>query len=156
MHLPNRMLAGAALLVAAACAQAAPCSNLEPARWLLGQWEALSGDKRVLETWREVSATTFEGSGVTSARADAAVLEGEDLRLVAMLDAVFSPTAGIHEAARWRARGDRQRRRGARFQASVPQAGSDRKPNRPVQPPASRSRPAQTARCNVMKLYGWA
>lgn len=89
MHLPNRMLAGAALLVAAACAQAAPCSNLEPAHWLLGQWEALSGDKRVLETWREVSATTFEGSGVTSARADAAVLDGEDLRLVAMLDAVF-------------------------------------------------------------------
>jgi len=89
MRLPSRVLAFAALLVTAACAQAAPCSNLEPARWLLGQWQAESGDKRVLETWREVSATTFEGSGVTSARADAAVLDGEDLRLVAMLDAVF-------------------------------------------------------------------
>ena len=89
MRLPSRVLAFAALLVAATCAQAAPCSNLEPARWLLGQWQAESGDKRVLETWREVSATTFEGSGVTSARADAAVLDGEDLRLVAMLDAVF-------------------------------------------------------------------
>ena len=89
MRLPNLLLAGAALFVAATCAQAAPCSNLDPARWLLGQWAAESGDKRVLETWREVSATTFEGSGVTTARADAVVLDGEDLRLVAMLDAVF-------------------------------------------------------------------
>jgi hypothetical protein len=89
MRLPNRVLAGGALLVAAACAQAAPCGNLDPARWLLGQWAAESGDKWVHETWREVSATTFEGSGVTTARADAAVLDGEDLRLVAMRDAVF-------------------------------------------------------------------
>jgi hypothetical protein len=89
MQLPSQVLAGAALLVTAACAQAAPCSNLDPARWLLGQWVAESDDRRVLETWREVSATTFEGRGVTSARADAAVLDGEDLRLVAMLDAVF-------------------------------------------------------------------
>ncbi len=89
MHMPNRVLAGAALLVAATCAQAAPCSNLDPARWLLGQWAAQSDDKQILETWREASATTFEGSSVTSARADAVVLDGEDLRLVAMLDAVF-------------------------------------------------------------------
>ena len=89
MHLPNRMLAGATLLVAATCAQAAPCSNLDTARWLLGQWVAESGDRRVLETWREVSAVTFEGSGVTSARADATIVDGEDLRLIAMLDAVF-------------------------------------------------------------------
>ena len=47
-------------------------------------------------------------------------------------DARFSPTAGVHDAARRRARGDRQRRRGARFQASVPQAGSDMKPSRPA------------------------
>jgi hypothetical protein len=89
MRLPNRVLAGAALLIAAACAQAGPCSNLDPARWLLGQWVAESGDRQILETWREVSATTFEGSGVTTARADATVLDGEDLRLVAMVDAVF-------------------------------------------------------------------
>ena len=89
MRLPNRVLAFAALLVAATCARAAPCSNLEPARWLLGQWEAESGDRQVLETWTEVSRKTFEGSGVTTVRADAAVPDGEDLRLVAMLDAVF-------------------------------------------------------------------
>ena len=53
MRMPNRVLSGGALLVVAAFAQAAPCSNLEPARWLLGQWAAESGDKRVLETWRE-------------------------------------------------------------------------------------------------------
>lgn len=89
MRWSNRVLAGGALLIAAVSAQAAPCSNLDPARWLLGQWAAESGDKRVLETWREVSATTFEGSGVTTTRTDAAVVDGEDLRLVAMLDAVF-------------------------------------------------------------------
>lgn len=89
MRLPSRVPVFAALLLAATCAQAAPCSNLAPARWLLGRWQAESGDKRILETWREVSATTFEGSGVTSARADAAVFDSEDLRLVAMLDAVF-------------------------------------------------------------------
>lgn len=89
MRMPSRVLAFASLLVTATCAQSAPCSNLDPARWLLGQWSAQSDDKQVLETWREVSATTFEGSGVTSARADAAVLDREDLRLVAMADAVF-------------------------------------------------------------------
>ena len=89
MRWSNRVLAGGALLIAAASAQATPCSNLDPARWLLGQWVAESGAKQVLETWREVSATTFEGSGVTTTRADAAVVDGEDLRLVAMLDAVF-------------------------------------------------------------------
>ena len=89
MQLPNRVLAGGALLVAAACAQAAPCSNLDPARWLLGEWATESGDQRILEVWREVSAKTFEGRGVTTARTDATVLDGEDLRLVAMLDAVY-------------------------------------------------------------------
>lgn len=89
MRWSNRVLAGGALLIAAASAQATPCSNLDPARWLLGQWVAESGAKQVLERWREVSATTFEGNGVTTTRADAAVVDGEDLRLVAMLDAVF-------------------------------------------------------------------
>lgn len=89
MQLSNRVLAGSALLIAAACAQAAPCSNLDPVRWLLGHWATPSGDKQVLETWREVSTTTFEGSGVTTARADGTVLDGEDLRLVAMSEAVF-------------------------------------------------------------------
>jgi len=60
MRMPNRVLSGGALLVVAAFAQAAPCSNLEPARWLLGQWAAESGDKRVLETWREAGRLVFE------------------------------------------------------------------------------------------------
>jgi hypothetical protein len=83
------MITVAALLAATTCAQAAPCDNLHPARWLVGQWAAESSDRIVLETWREASAATFEGSGVTTARSDGAVLDSEELRLVAMADAVF-------------------------------------------------------------------
>ena len=89
MPCTSRMIAVGALLAATTCAQAAPCTSLQSARWLLGQWAAESSDRIVLETWREVSAATFEGSGVTTGRADGAVLDSEELRLAAMADAVF-------------------------------------------------------------------
>jgi hypothetical protein len=89
MRRSNRMITVVALLVATTCAQAAPCDSLHPARWLLGQWAAESSDRIVLETWREASAATFEGSGVTTARSGGAVLDSEELRLVAMGGAVF-------------------------------------------------------------------
>lgn len=89
MRCSSRMIAVGALLAATACARAAPCDSLQPARWLVGQWAAESSDRIVLETWREISAATFEGSGVTMGRADGTVLESEALRLVAMANAVF-------------------------------------------------------------------
>ncbi len=89
MRFTNRALVVGALLAATARAEAAPCSSLNEARWLAGQWVAESSGKLVLETWREVSAATFEGSGVTTDRADGTVRDSEELRLVAMADTVF-------------------------------------------------------------------
>jgi len=89
MRCSNRMITVVALLAATTCAQAAPCDSLHPARWLVGQWAAESSDRIVIETWREASTATFEGSGLTTARSDGAVLDSEELRLVAMADAVF-------------------------------------------------------------------
>jgi len=89
MRCSNRMITVFALLAATTCARAAPCDSLHPARWLVGQWAAESSDRIVIETWHEASPATFEGSGVTTARSDGAVLDSEELRLVAMADAVF-------------------------------------------------------------------
>src|SRR5512134_3845185 len=89
MRRANRLLAVGALFAAAASSQAEPCSSLEVARWLVGEWIAESGDRRIVETWRDVSPATFEGSGVTTARTGGAMLDSEVLRLVAMADAVF-------------------------------------------------------------------
>jgi|FrelakmetLWP11LW_1041352.scaffolds.fasta_scaffold74874_2 hypothetical protein len=72
MRFLNRALVVAALLAATAHAAAAPGSSLNEVRWLAGQWVAEPSGKLVLETWREVSAATFEGSGVTTDRADGA------------------------------------------------------------------------------------
>jgi hypothetical protein len=84
-----RLLAACAALLACASAEAGACSSLEAARWLLGSWLADSGQRVVTETWIEASATTFEGAGITRARTDGKVVDGEALRLVAMADAVF-------------------------------------------------------------------
>ena len=83
------LLTGCAALLSCASAEASACSSLDAARWLLGSWLADSGKRVVTETWVEASATTFEGAGVTRARADGKVVDGEALRLVAMSDAVF-------------------------------------------------------------------
>ncbi len=84
-----RLLPACAALLACASAEAGACNSLEAARWLLGSWLADSGKRIVTETWIEASATTFEGAGITRARADGNVVDGEALRLVAMADAVF-------------------------------------------------------------------
>jgi hypothetical protein len=85
---PHALVASVALFIGAA-AQAGPCTSLEPARWLLGSWVADGGKRIVTETWTEASPTTFEGQGVTRDRTDGPVVDGEELRLVAMGDGVF-------------------------------------------------------------------
>jgi hypothetical protein len=77
------------LLAAAGAAHAGPCRSLADLRWLLGEWRTAAGDRIVTETWREASPVTFEGRGETRRRDSDAVLDGEDLRLVAMSGAVF-------------------------------------------------------------------
>lgn len=75
----------------ATVALAAPpeCSRLETVAWLVGTWQAESGDRLLTETWTSASPITLEGRGVTRSRADGRVLDAEDLRLVAMGDGVF-------------------------------------------------------------------
>jgi Domain of unknown function (DUF6265) len=77
------------LLAAGGAAHADPCRSLADLRWLLGGWRAASDDRIVTETWREASPGTFEGRGETRRRGSDTILDGEDLRLVAMSEAVF-------------------------------------------------------------------
>ena len=78
-------------LACAPVALAAPgdCSRLETVAWLVGTWQAQSGERLLGETWASVSAITLEGRGVTRSAADGRVIDSEDLRLVAMGDGVF-------------------------------------------------------------------
>jgi hypothetical protein len=78
-----------AALAGAGSANASPCSQLDAARWLLGEWVADSGERVVTESWRASSEKTFEGAGVTRAKASGEIVDGEALRLVEMTDAVF-------------------------------------------------------------------
>jgi hypothetical protein len=75
------------LLAASGNAGAEGCSSLNVAEWLVGEWHATSGDKRMVERWQKVSPETFEGMGTTSRAAK--VVESEALRLVAMEQRVF-------------------------------------------------------------------
>ena len=98
MRIMHRVLAAGSLLLGAAATAAAGCDSLEPARWLIGEWTAESGNRLVHESWHAVSPATFEGRGLTTAAAGGAVLDGETLRLVAMSDAVFYVAKVAHNA----------------------------------------------------------
>lgn len=80
---------GSCLGAAAAGAAPPACPGLETVAWLVGTWQAESGDRLLTETWVSASPITLEGRGVTRARADGRVIDSEDLRLVAMGDGVF-------------------------------------------------------------------
>jgi hypothetical protein len=84
---------GALLLVvaqgAAQGAEPAPCAQLADLSWLAGTWRAETRDSLVTETWTIVSNGTYEGSGVTRARADGSLQDSEELRLLAMGGHVF-------------------------------------------------------------------
>lgn len=74
-----------ALLATLSCA-AADQTGLKPLDWLIGDWVAVQGETTITESWRKVSAGTFEGVGRTlSAKSDSS----ESLRLVLMGDEVF-------------------------------------------------------------------
>ena len=65
------------------------CSRLETVAWLVGTWQAQSGDRLLTETWASASPITLEGRGITRSRIDGRVVDSEDLRLVAMGDGVY-------------------------------------------------------------------
>lgn len=91
-----RRLAALAILTASSAAGAAPCTSLSSAHWMLGEWIAEDGDKVFVETWKQLSSETFEGSGVTTSKASAKPIDGESLRLVQMADRVFYVSKVAH------------------------------------------------------------
>jgi hypothetical protein len=76
-------------LAGATAAESPDCTSLDTVAWLVGAWQAESRDRLISETWARVSPITLEGRGVTRSRADGAIRDSEDLRLVAMGDGVF-------------------------------------------------------------------
>ncbi len=72
------------------------CRSLDAARWLLGTWIAIDGDKTFTETWTKLSEVTFEGKGVTTKGPAQAIIDGESLRLLQMEQGVFYVSKVAH------------------------------------------------------------
>lgn len=90
MLIRNRL---ASAMLALACAsplfaQAQNCTSLGDLRWLLGNWHHADAGKQMTEQWRQVSAQTFEGVGLSRAAAGSAV-DTEMLRLAEMSGEIF-------------------------------------------------------------------
>lgn len=77
----------AATGLAGPTARADSCDSLQAVEWLVGDWVGRDGDKTVVETWKKITADTFEGSGTTTRAGKPA--GSESLRLVRMADGVF-------------------------------------------------------------------
>ncbi|NVJ48899.1 MAG: hypothetical protein HWE13_04615 [Gammaproteobacteria bacterium] len=75
------------LCFSASLVAAEPCQTLADAKWLLGHWVSKQGEQQAEETWQQISADTFEGSGQVFKEQQ--LTSFESLRLVAMSDSVF-------------------------------------------------------------------
>lgn len=83
-----RLIVGSAALLLASTAQAASCA-LNDATFIQGDWSAQPDENIVTESWRAVSAASWEGAGETRRRADDAVIASESLRLLSMAGEVY-------------------------------------------------------------------
>jgi hypothetical protein len=79
----------ASLFAASTLAHADPCASLDALRWLLGDWVAAGEGRTTMESWKEVSPSTFEGVGATRTDASSGFETTETLRLVEMGGEVF-------------------------------------------------------------------
>ena len=95
MRIRALTIAGCCIALAAPATRAA-CDSLEHAQWLLGEWVSRDGDKTFTERWKKLSATTFEGEGVTTKGSDPTPVDGETLRLVQMGNGVFYVSKVAH------------------------------------------------------------
>jgi Domain of unknown function (DUF6265)/Domain of unknown function (DUF4440) len=85
----HRYLCASSLAAWATAASAAECDSLSSIDWLLGEWLG-DGEKSMWrETWAAASATTWEGRGAETSKADPSKQSAETLRLVEMGDGVF-------------------------------------------------------------------
>lgn len=77
-------------------AQASDCKSLDSLRWLLGDWTADGSKTTFHESWVEVGPRIFQGTGTERAKANGAVNDGEELRLVEMAGEVFYVSKVTH------------------------------------------------------------
>lgn len=70
-------------------ANAESCVSLGSLDWLLGHWISDDGKNITLETWQQVSPSTFEGKGETRSKSSDELTSSETLRLVEMANEVF-------------------------------------------------------------------
>ena len=69
--------------------QAKACGTLESLTWLVGNWNAENSKLKINESWQQVSAKTFEGTGYTYSVEKNKIVSAETLRLVEMSGEVF-------------------------------------------------------------------
>ena len=66
-----------------------PCQSLNSLQWMLGDWVADNDKAVTIESWRKVSAKTFEGFGESTNKSANKRQSIELLRLVEMNDELF-------------------------------------------------------------------
>jgi hypothetical protein len=66
-----------------------PCNSLNSLQWILGDWRADSGKTINIESWRKVSAKTFEGFGESRTKDSNTPKSTELLRLIEMANELF-------------------------------------------------------------------
>jgi hypothetical protein len=69
--------------------QAKTCDTIESLTWLVGNWNSENSKLKINESWKQVSAKTFEGSGYTYSIEKDKIVSSETLRLVEMSGDVF-------------------------------------------------------------------
>ncbi|KAA3614113.1 MAG: hypothetical protein D8M58_18130 [Calditrichaeota bacterium] len=57
--------------------------------WLIGDWHLDTGSKIIVESWKKVSANTFEGSSYSISKEKQDTTFSESLRLLEMSGAIF-------------------------------------------------------------------
>lgn len=69
--------------------QANACGSIDSLTWLVGDWKSESNKLKINESWKIISAKTFEGSGYTFSIEKNKIVSSETLRLVEMSGEVF-------------------------------------------------------------------
>jgi len=69
--------------------QAKTCGTIESLTWLVGNWNSENSKLKIKESWKQISAKTFEGSGYTYSIKKDKMVSSETLRLVEMSGDVF-------------------------------------------------------------------
>lgn len=77
-----------ALLMMSLNANAQACQSLNQVKWLIGDWQSFASSTEVItESWRSISANTFEGQGATYSNGE--LKAEESMRIVEMSAQIF-------------------------------------------------------------------